>query len=87
MQKHTKIYFDYFGYDESDYITCEACDKYRAVSVHHIERRGMGGSKTKDYIENLMAVCNDCHIRYGDKKQYKDWLRRVHKLRMERVKK
>ncbi len=23
--------------------------------------KGMGGSKTKDYIENLMAMCRKCH--------------------------
>ena len=41
-------------------IPCESCGG-RAVDVHHLERRGMGGSKTKDTIENLVAVCRDCH--------------------------
>ena len=26
-----------------------------------LESRGMGGSKNKDYIENLMGLCRDCH--------------------------
>lgn len=34
-----------------------------ANQVHHIIPRGMGGSKTKDYIENLMGLCFDCHRR------------------------
>ena len=25
MQKHTKIYFDYYGYDKTDFIACEIC--------------------------------------------------------------
>lgn len=86
MRNHTKIYFDYFRYDNSDFITCEACDKYRAVDIHHIEPRGMGGSKQKDTIENLMALCRECHIKYGDKKQWKDWLKAVHQLRINEVK-
>jgi len=87
MQKHTKIYFDFFRYDNSDYISCEACDKYRAVDIHHIEARGMGGSKSKDDIENLMGLCRECHIKYGDKKQWKDWLKAVHQNRIKEAKK
>ena len=77
MKKHTKIYLDYFGYDINDFICCEVCGG-RAVDIHHIEARSMGGSKTKDTIENLMAVCRPCHIFYGDKKQYKDKLKEIH---------
>ena len=47
MKKHTKIYLDYFGYDAGDFIACEVC-KNKAVDIHHIEPRGMGGSKTKE---------------------------------------
>jgi len=37
----------------------------------------MGGSN-KDKIENLMALCRMCHIKYGDKKHFKEWLQKVH---------
>ena len=47
------------------------------MDIHHIERRGMGGGE-KDYIENLMAVCRSCHVRYGDKKQYMELLKSKH---------
>lgn len=87
MKKHTKIYFDFFRYDNSDFITCEACDKYRAVDIHHIEARGMGGSNTKDHIDNLMGLCRECHERYGDKKDWKEWLTKVHMLKVNRVRK
>jgi len=76
MKKHTKIYFKYFGYDESDFIPCEICGA-EAVDIHHIDCRGMGGTE-KDEIENLMAVCRRCHIQYGDKKDYMDYLIEVH---------
>lgn len=81
MKKHTKTYFDYFGYDLSSWIPCEMCGQ-KAVDIHHIEARAMGGSKTKDNIENLMALCRKCHIDLGDKKQYKDLLKTVHLVKM-----
>ena len=82
MKKHTKIYFDFFGFDESDFISCEICGN-KANDIHHIEARGMGGSKTKDFIENLQAVCRKCHDSYGDKTEFKELLKRVHLKYME----
>lgn len=76
MKKHTKIYLKYFSYIADDFIPCECCGS-RAVDIHHIEARGMGGTD-KDRIENLMAVCRKCHLDYGDKKQYMEWLKKVH---------
>ena len=59
MQKHTKVYLDFFGYDQSDTIYCEMCNAV-AVDIHHLEKR----NKTKnDFIENLIGVCRDCHIK------------------------
>lgn len=86
MKKHTKIYLDYFGYDISSWIPCEMCGQ-KAVDIHHIEARAMGGSKTKDNIENLQALCRKCHIDLGDKKQYKDLLKTVHLVKMNESRK
>ena len=58
-------------------MPCEICGN-QAVDLHHIEARGMGGSDTKDNIENLMALCRGHHIAYGDKKQHKEMLIEVH---------
>lgn len=77
VQKHTKIYLRHFGYDVSDFVPCEVCG-CRAVDIHHIEPRGMGGSKKADTIENLMALCRECHIEKGDVKKFKDYLKNVH---------
>ena len=38
----------------------------------------MGGGRGKDEIGNLMALCREHHMEYGDKKQYKDFLMEVH---------
>lgn len=81
MQNHTKIYLDYFGYYPGEYIPCEVpgCGK-PVVDVCHIDARGMGGDpkNSKDVIENLMGKCREHHDYYGDKKQFKDWLKEVH---------
>jgi 5-methylcytosine-specific restriction endonuclease McrA len=81
MKKHTKIYLQGMGYDQTDFIPCEVCNG-RAVDIHHIEARGMGGNKKADHIENLMALCRDCHVRYGDIKKYKEWLQDIHENKL-----
>lgn len=86
MKKHTQIYLKEMGFDTTDFIPCELCGK-QANDLHHIEARGMGGSNTKDTIENLMALCRECHIETGDKKQYKGLLKATHIAYMRRFKK
>jgi 5-methylcytosine-specific restriction endonuclease McrA len=84
LKKHVKLYLDYFNYH--DFIPCEVCGG-KAVDIHHIDCRGMGSSKTKDKIENLMAVCRECHLEYGDKKQHIEFLKSKHNERLGNIKK
>lgn len=46
--------------------------------IHHIDARGMGGTKKEYTVEGLMGLCshkgNRCHQIYGDKKQYMKFL-------------
>ena len=65
------------GYDKTDWIECEVCGT-TAVDIHHIEPRGMGGSKEKDVIENLMALCRECHLDAEAKKLHKGYLTKIH---------
>lgn len=77
MKKHTKIYMDFFGFDKSDFMPCEICGS-KANDINHIDARGMGGSKLKDNIENLMAICRDGHLKFGDIKDLKPGLKKIH---------
>lgn len=75
---------DYFGYDVSDFMPCEVCGA-AGIDVHHIEPRSMGGNPNgdKDNISNLMLLCRTHHLEFGDKKQWKDWLKKLHKIKMD----
>jgi 5-methylcytosine-specific restriction endonuclease McrA len=83
MKKHTAIYMNHFGYDINDFIPCEVCGA-KSVDIHHINARGLGGNPKgdKDVITNLQALCRPCHIYYGDKKQYKEFLKERHLIRL-----
>jgi hypothetical protein len=79
MKKHTKIYMAAFGYSVDDFMPCEICEN-RAVDIHHIECRGMGGNpkEDKDHIQNIMAVCRKCHEEYGDVPELREKLKEIH---------
>jgi len=79
MKKHTKIYFDYFGYSTGEFIPSELSG-LPSVDINHIDCRGMGGNPSgdKDVIENLMAMTREEHELYGDKTKYKAFLEAVH---------
>jgi hypothetical protein len=61
MQKHTKVYMQFFDYGEQDFIPCEMCGS-RATDIHHIERRTRN-KVTNDFVENLVGLCRDCHVK------------------------
>jgi len=60
VKPHIRIYLKHHDLLGVDVILCEVCGRV-AVDVHHIEPKGMGGSKGKDVIENLIALCRACH--------------------------
>ncbi len=76
MKKHVKIYLDYYGYGEQDVIICECCGR-KAVDIHHIKRRGLGGSKRCDNIENLIGLCRDCHDKAHSDKNFNNKLKTI----------
>ncbi len=77
MIKYKKIYCEFFGYQLNDFIPSEISGE-KLNEIHHIDCKGMGGSKEKDFIENLIAVTRDQHSKFGDKKQYMEFLYTTH---------
>lgn len=73
---------EYFDYCIDDYIPCEVC-KTRAVDIHHIEPRGMGGSKSKDFIANLVALCRACHIIAESDKEFNNNIKLIHETNVK----
>jgi 5-methylcytosine-specific restriction endonuclease McrA len=64
LTPHVKIYFSHYGYCQEDNIVCENCGVRLAVDIHHIVPRSKFGKKRKDEqdkIENLIALCRQCH--------------------------
>jgi len=62
MQKHVKVYTEYFW---TYTPICEVCRK-NAVEIHHIKFRSSFWKKTKhlqDDISNLIALCRLDHDR------------------------
>ena len=79
MKKHTKIYMQAMGYNDTDFIPCEISGN-KANDIHHIISRGRGG---KDRIENLMALTRENHLKYGDKNKYMIDLLFIHEKKLQ----
>lgn len=65
MKVHTKNYLKHHNLIEGDVLSCEVCGVSHiipdGIDIHHIELKGMGGSKLRDNHENLIALCGECH--------------------------
>jgi len=57
MNKHIKVYRNFFSIGDQDVPFCEHCKSSKSVEIHHIFGRGKG----KDIIENLVGLCRQCH--------------------------
>lgn len=83
MTEHLKVYLEGSGFQVEEWIPCEVCEQ-SAVDIHHIESRGMGGTKKKDVFPNLMALCRKCHDEYGDITELKEKLTEIHLLKFKK---
>jgi len=84
MQKHTKIYLDYFWENP----ICEICNDELVVDIHHINPRSWFWKKTKhlqDRIENLIWCCRLDHQRSHFQIEpylYKEDLQNIHNIKL-----
>tara|TARA_R100001463_G_scaffold44370_2_gene92221 strand:+ start:3852 stop:4127 length:276 start_codon:yes stop_codon:yes gene_type:complete len=80
MIKHKKVYCTFFNYNIGDNIICECCQHKKAVDIHHIKPRGMGGTKCCNIneIPNLVALCRDCHNKAESNKSFNKKVQIIH---------
>jgi hypothetical protein len=87
MQKHVRVYLKFWGYAVSslsqEKISCDSCGA-DANDVHHLSRRGSGGSKKKDTPHNLVALCRNCHIMCENFKEYNEKVRNKLKKKIKK---
>jgi len=78
----------YYGYTEADSYSelCWYCAKNVWVEVHHIISRGMGGSKLRDTVDNLIPLCRSCHSDSSVINKQKDKLKEIVQRRMKNAK-
>lgn len=74
---YKKVFNNFFQYSTEEFIPCCGCGE-RAVDIHHIDNKGAGGSKCKDFIENLAPVCRSCHDQCHDNKEFNAGIRIAH---------
>jgi len=77
MKKHTKLYLKHFNYGTEDFIPCELTG-LRAIDIHHIIARGMGGTSDTEDIDNLMALTREAHSILGDVTEFIPTLKEAH---------
>ena len=79
MKKHVRVYLKFWGYADSSFsqeqVLCDGCGAKFANDVHHLSRRGSGGSKKKDVASNLVALCRNCHISCDSFKEYNEMMK------------
>ena len=87
MKKHVRVYLKFWGYAVSsmsqEKISCDSCGA-DANDVHHISRRGSGGSKKKDTPHNLVALCRNCHFMCENFKEYNEKVRNKLKKKIKK---
>jgi 5-methylcytosine-specific restriction endonuclease McrA len=83
MKPYTKTYMKYFGYDTSDFIPCEICGN-NASDIHHLEPRSIAKAK-ENFIDNLMALCRNCHDECGKNRAMNETAKLIHRKKLLQV--
>jgi len=86
MKSYKKKYLKSIGAGQQDIVLCEnpACRRV-ADHVHHVCEKGMGGRKNADELNNLIALCADCHqiAHSNDGRLPKEYLKEIARKRIE----
>ena len=91
LLKHQRLEVDRFNCSLDPVMTddgleplgCGLAISYWTCDLHHIDGRGMGGSKRDDTIAKTRALCRSCHVRATPKPM---WTKRENKAVISRSK-
>lgn len=83
MKTHTRNYLEGMKIPKTQFfedmgIICEFCEERLAVDINHLQPRGMGGSKLRDTVENLIALCRLCHSNFEGRKLDREAMKEKH---------
>jgi 5-methylcytosine-specific restriction endonuclease McrA len=85
MKKHVRVYLKSIGAGEQDVIICESCRRTRAVDVHHVQPKGVGGRKGAEVLENLIGLCRLCHNKAHSSQIAQETLQKIVDRRIDRL--
>ena len=65
MKDYKKLFSNFWGYADQHTPNCWGCSNKKAVDIHHLIGRKMGGDpkNKKNRISNLIPLCRSCHTR------------------------
>lgn len=86
MTNHLKVYLNFFGLSYEEFIPCLLCGK-KASEIHHIIPRSQTFGSDRDNIENLAALCNDCHYMIHNIRSPKEYKEELLKKQIELINK
>ena len=86
LKAYIRTYYDYYNYVAGQFVACECCGAV-AKNIHHIEYRSHFGKKEikkRDSIENLMALCVECHNKAHNEIFKKEYLHEIHNKNLKK---
>jgi 5-methylcytosine-specific restriction endonuclease McrA len=84
MKAYVKTFMKYFGYSPGDFIPCESCGG-PSVEIHHLEPKSIAKGK-ENLIDNLAAVCRQCHDLCHSSREFNEGLKLKHRKNLLSVK-
>lgn len=70
MQKHIRIFLKHNNLKSLENVKCEECGE-QAEEIHHIIPRSIASKDNVNKIENLQALCKQCHKKKHNKNEHK----------------